>query len=74
MTNTLDYALTSASFVATSGVTPISLFFETDGASGSWQIDDVSVESVAAPEPAFLFLLGSGALGVFARMRRRQQQ
>ena len=35
---------------------------------------DVTYDSASAPEPTSLLLFGSGALGVFARMRRRKQQ
>jgi hypothetical protein len=42
-----------------------------DQQEGLWRGYDVGLNQVAAPEPATLFLIGSGALGMAVRFRKR---
>jgi len=60
-------------FVASGTSAVISLFFETDGGTGTIRIDDISVvQTAAVPVPAALpmLLLGLGGLGVAARRKK----
>jgi hypothetical protein len=42
--------------------------------SQDFAIDNVSFTPAAVPEPASILLLGTGALGLIAKLRRRKQQ
>jgi hypothetical protein len=70
VTRTDTYAQTSTSFLATGTSTDISFLFETNTATGSWEIDDVSVVS-AVPLPAAAWLFGSALLGLGVVKRRK---
>jgi hypothetical protein len=75
ITQTMGYAITSGSFIASGTSAVISLFFETDPGSGVWLFDDVSVTGTVSevPVPAALPLLAVG-LGALALMGRRKKQ
>ena len=73
---TSSYAQTATSFVASSASTAISLFFETDGGTGTWRIDDVSVTGAGpgpepVPVPATLALFGLGLAGLGWSRRKK---
>jgi hypothetical protein len=71
--NTLSYAETAGSFMATGAATTLTFFFETDSGTGGFVIDDVSVAlaTPAVPLPAgmALMLAGVGALAVARRAK-----
>lgn len=73
VTTTSSYTQSTDSFVATGNSTVLSFFFETDGGTGSWYIDDVSMigATSAVPLPATALLL-VGALAGLGVVRRRR--
>jgi hypothetical protein len=66
-TSTANYAQYTGSFVATSAITRL----EINAWEASWYInvDDVSVQAQAVPEPASMAALGLGALALVRRRR-----
>jgi len=68
---TLDWSLTSFSFLADNISTTLEFLFETDDGTRTWHIDDVSVNSVSAvPVPAALFMFAPALLGFFGFRRK----
>lgn len=71
VSTTTSYIETMASFTASAATTTIELLFETDGGTGQWRIDDVSVTGAAVPEPTTLALMGLGMAGIgYSRKRK----
>jgi hypothetical protein len=57
-------------FIASGPTTQLNFFFETDDGTGTWQIDDVSVEAASAPDGgSTIALLG---LAMTASLGRRK--
>ncbi len=74
--NTLTFAETTGSFTASDLATTLNFYYETDEGTGTWYLDDVTVDqsSVApVPEPATLVVwarLGLVSLG-FVALRKK---
>jgi len=66
----LGYTLQDFAVTATGASTTIS--FSGFDAEGAWNLDDVSITDVTAPEPASLILFGTGLLGIAWRFRRQR--
>lgn len=73
---TTSWLSTSGTFVATAASTTLSFFFATDPGTGTWSIDDVSVDQIAAPVPEpetyAMLLAGLGLMAGIARRRKKQ--
>lgn len=71
---TMHWLQTTGSFVATSTSTLLQFFFATRPGTGTWRIDDVVVEQIAAPVPEpetyAMLLAGLGLIGAAARRRK----
>ena len=70
---TTVWTLTSTNFTASGATTAINFYFETDPGTGTWLIDDVSVDAAGAvPDPgSTLLLFGISLTGLVAWRRRR---
>jgi chitinase len=72
VTPTLSHAQTTDSFVADDGFADITFFFETDGGTGIFAIDDVMLTAVSeVPLPASAPLLLAAVGGLMMRGRRK---
>ena len=62
----LSYLQTTTSFVATAAATTIQFYIETDDGTGTWLLDDVSVEasSGSVPDSSSLIVFAIAALGL----------
>jgi hypothetical protein len=66
----IEYTLSLAGFVV--GGNTVSDFWTKEQANNAAVLQGVVVERSTIPEPASMFLLGAGLLGLAVRMRRRQ--
>ena len=69
---TTDWLNTVGTFAATSTTSTIAIFFETNSGTGTWNIDDVYVDTSVVPVPATAWLFGSGLLGLIGVDRRKK--
>ena len=73
---TTSWLNTTGTFVASAASTTLSFFFATDPGTGTWRIDDVSVEQIASPVPEpetyAMLLAGFGLMAGIARRRKKQ--
>lgn len=61
----LSYVQTTTSFVAAGASTTIQFYIETDGGTGTWLLDDVSVEAGSSvPDSSSLIVFAIAALGL----------
>ncbi len=71
---TTQWLQTSGGFIATGTSTLLQFFFSTRPGTGTWRIDDVVVEQIAAPVPEpetyVMLLAGLGLIGAAARRRK----
>ncbi|MBU0621658.1 MAG: PEP-CTERM sorting domain-containing protein [Gammaproteobacteria bacterium] len=71
---TTSWLQTTDSFIANAGITNIQFYFATDPGTGTWRIDDVSVQDgvmtpVPEPETYAMLLVGLALLGFTTRRR-----
>jgi hypothetical protein len=73
---TTAWASTAGTFIASTTSTTLSFFFATDPGTGTWKIDDVSVDQIASPVPEpetyAMLLAGFGLMAGIARRRKKQ--
>ena len=68
-----SFGYTVKDFTVTATSSSTAILFGGSGFEGAWNLDDVSVSDVTAPEPASVVLLGAGLLGIAWRLRYQLQ-
>ena len=70
ITTTTSWVTNTGTFTATSGITNVAFYSATDSGTGTWRMDNVSVDTSAVPEPSAIALMGLGLLGFVATRRK----
>lgn len=71
VTQTSGWAQTLGGFIASGPSTQLNFYFETDNGTGTWQIDDVSVEAVSTPDGGSTLALLGLTMTAVAGARRK---
>jgi hypothetical protein len=68
---TVSWTELSTTFTATSAISTLNFDFQTSRNSGTLWLDDIRIQSISVPEPATLWLLAGGLLGLGIIRRRK---